>query len=93
VEAPVLVEAASANMIPRVDDGRVNEVEPRPRDAPNGAALIPGSLRGPDFSPPCENASNDVGSSLGSVDIVDLGAGELGMSGYPREPLWPASWR
>jgi hypothetical protein len=86
-EAPVLVVVAGANMIPHVDDGHVNEVEPRPRDATNRAALIPGSLRGPNFSPPCENASNDVGSSLGSFDIVDLGAGEPGMSGYPRESL------
>jgi hypothetical protein len=29
----------------------------------------------------------------GSFDIVDLGAGELGLSGYPRVPLLPASWR
>jgi hypothetical protein len=61
----------------------VNEVEPQPEDAPNGAALIPGSS-GPGFSPPCETASDDVGSAPRSFDTVDLGADELGLTGCPR---------
>jgi hypothetical protein len=52
VEVPVSVEVTSANMTPRVDGGHVNEVEPRPEDAHDGAALILGCLRGPGFNPP-----------------------------------------
>jgi hypothetical protein len=48
---PVTVEAARANMTPHIDGGRANEVEPRLEGAPDGAALIPGSPRGPGFSP------------------------------------------
>jgi hypothetical protein len=73
-EAPVPVEAAGANMTPHIDGGRANEVEPRLEGAPDGAALIPGSLRGPGFSPPGGCAS-------------DLGVGELGLPGYHRVPL------
>jgi hypothetical protein len=28
-----------------------------------------------------------------SSDIMDLGTGVLGLPGYPRAPLQPASWR
>jgi hypothetical protein len=45
-------EVTGANMTPRVDGGHVNEVEPRPEDAHDGAALILGCLRGPGFNPP-----------------------------------------
>jgi hypothetical protein len=51
-KAPVPVEAAGANVTPRVDGFRVNEAEPRPEDAPARASLIPGSPRGPSFSQP-----------------------------------------
>jgi hypothetical protein len=92
-EAPIPVEVAGANMTPGVDSGRVNEVEPRLEDTPDGAAIIPGSPRGPGFSPPRETFSDGVGSTLGSFDTVDLGAGELGLPGSPRVLLLPASWR
>jgi hypothetical protein len=36
---------------------------------------------------------NDVMYALGSIDIVDLGAGKLGLPGYPRAPPLLASWR
>jgi hypothetical protein len=78
-EAPVSVEAAGANMTPCVDCGHANEVEPRPRDVPDGAILIPESPRGPDFSPPQGTASYDATSVPVSPDILDLGAGELGL--------------
>jgi hypothetical protein len=71
----------------------VNEVEPQPEDALDGATLIPGSPRGPGFSAPRETASNGVGSASGSFDIMDLGASEPGLSGCPRAPLLPASWK
>jgi hypothetical protein len=90
-EAPVLMEAAGANMTPRIDGDHANEVEPRPEDAPDGAALILGSPRGPGFSPPQGTASDNMMSTLGSLDIVDLGAGELGLPGCPTVPLLPAS--
>jgi hypothetical protein len=93
VTAPVPVEAAGANVTPCVDDGRVNEVEPRPEDAPDGAALIPESSWGPCFSPPHDTTSDGVGSAPGSFDIVNLGVGELGLPGCPRAQLLPARWR
>jgi hypothetical protein len=34
-----------------------------------------------------------VTSIPGSFDIVDPGAHELGLSGYPRVPPLPSSWR
>jgi hypothetical protein len=34
-----------------------------------------------------------VTSVPGPFDIVDLGAGELGLPGNPRAPPLPASWR
>jgi hypothetical protein len=70
----------------------VNEVEPRPEDVHDGVALILGCLRGPGFNPPQGGTLNDVMSILVSFDIVDLGAGELGLQGYPRVQLLPASW-
>jgi hypothetical protein len=63
-----------ANMTPCVDSGRANEVEPRSKDMPDGADLIPGSLRGPGFSPSRGTTSDDMMSVLGSFYIVDLGA-------------------
>jgi hypothetical protein len=92
-EAPIPVEALGANVTPCVNSGHVNDVEPQPKDTTDGAALIPGSLRGPDFSPPRETASDDMGSAPGSIDIMDLGAGELGLPGCPRASLLPTSWR
>jgi hypothetical protein len=92
-EVPVLVEAVGDNMTPYIDGGRVKKVEPRPEDTPDGVSLIPRSPRGPDFSPPHETISDCVGSAPGSFDVMDLGAGELGLSGGARAPLLPASWR
>jgi hypothetical protein len=34
-----------------------------------------------------------VVSILGSFNIVGLGTGEMGLSGYPWAPLLPTSWR
>jgi hypothetical protein len=92
-EAPIPVEALGANVTPRVNSGHVNDVEPQPKDTADGAALIPGSLRGPGFSPPRETTSDDMGSAPGPIDIMDLGARELGLPGCPRAPLLPTSWR
>jgi hypothetical protein len=80
-------------MTPCVDGGRANEVEHWHEDAPDGAALILGPPRGQDFRPPRGTASDDVMSIPGSFDIVDFKASELGLSGYPRAPLLPASLR
>jgi hypothetical protein len=54
------------------------------KDTPGEATLTPGSPRGPGFSPPREDASDDKISVPGSFDIVDLGTGELGLPGYPE---------
>jgi hypothetical protein len=89
--APVPLEAAGANMTPHVDRGRVNEVEPRPEDAPDGAALIIGSPRGPSFSQPRGTSSDDTMSIPGSLDIMDFRAGQLGLLGCPKVPLLPTS--
>jgi hypothetical protein len=91
-EAPILVEAVDADVIPRVDNGHANEVEPQPEDASGGAAPILGSLRGPNFWLPRGPTSNDMMHVLGSFDTVDLGAGKLGLLGYPRAPPLLASW-
>jgi hypothetical protein len=93
MEVPVPTEAAGANVTRCINGGCLNEVVPWPKDTPNGAALILGSLRGPGFSAPCETALDDVGSTPMSFDIMDLRAGELGLPGCPRVPLLPASWR
>jgi hypothetical protein len=89
--APVLVQAANTDAVPCIDNGHVNEVEPQPEDASGGAALIPGSPRRPNFWLPGGTASDGVTSVPGSFDIVDSGDGELGLSGYCREPPLPAS--
>jgi hypothetical protein len=82
--APVLVEDVDADMIPCVNSCRANEVEPQPEDASSAAILILGSLRGSGFRLPRGTASDNVMSVPRSFDIVDLGAGQLGLSGYPR---------
>jgi hypothetical protein len=93
VEAPVLVEVVDANTITRVYSGSVNEAEPQLEDASGGAPLIPRSLRRPDFHPLGGTTSDDVMSIPESFDIVDLGAGELGLLGYRRALPLPTSWR
>jgi hypothetical protein len=96
VGAPVLVEAVDADAIPRIDSGHANEVAPRPEDASGGAALIPGSPREPSFRPLGGTTSDSMMSVPGSFDIVDLGAGELGLSGYPDCcpcPLAAGKWQ
>jgi hypothetical protein len=43
---------------------------------------------------PTRGGTLDDGTSVPrSFDIVDLGASELGLSGYPRVPPLPASYR
>jgi hypothetical protein len=93
IEAHVSMEAVGANVTPHINGGCANEVEPQSEDALDGAALIPGSPRGPGFSAPWETASDDTRSILGSIDIVDLGDSELGLPGYLKAPHLPASWR
>jgi hypothetical protein len=87
------VGAEGANVTPHIDGGHAKEVEPWPEDAPGLVALILGSLRGPDFSTSQEATLDDVMSVPKSSNIADLGTRELGLPGYPRGPLWPASWR
>jgi hypothetical protein len=92
VKAPAPVQVADANAVPLVDDDHVNEGEPQPKDAPGGAASIPGSSRDPTSAN--QGGTLDDGTSVPrSFDIVDLGASELGLSGYPRVPPLPASYR
>jgi hypothetical protein len=67
VEAPIPVEAASANVTPRVNGGRANEVEPQPKDASDGAALILGSLRGPASARPVGPLQTMWGLLLGPL--------------------------
>jgi hypothetical protein len=69
----------------------VTEAEPQPKGTPGMAALAPRSPRGFGFGPPWEIALDDAMSIPGSFDIVGPGNGELGLSGYPRVPLLPAS--
>jgi hypothetical protein len=91
-EAPALVLAAGANMTPPVNCGRADELGPWFEETPDGAALILRSPRGPGFSAPRGTASDDVMFIPGSFDVVDLGAGELGLSGCTEVTCsWVAS--
>jgi hypothetical protein len=92
-KTPPLVEAVDANVTPRVDGGHTKEAKPRLEDASCPTALTPRSPRGPGCSLTQEAALDDAMSIPGSSYIVDLGAGVLGLSGYPRAPLQPTSWR
>jgi hypothetical protein len=89
VKAPIQVEVADANVIPHVDGNHVNEEEPRPEDVPGGVALISGSLGQPDFCLPGETALDYTTSLPRSFDIVNLGAGELWLSGYMKAMAHP----
>jgi hypothetical protein len=69
-----------------------NEVEPQPEDVTNGDASAPGSLggpywdlvaSGPGLSPPRDAGPGDMILAPGSSDIVDPGAAEKGLPGYP----------
>jgi hypothetical protein len=68
-------------------------MEPGPEDALGEVALASGSLRGSGFSSPRGAASDHVMSIPESFNIMDLGIGELGLSGYLGAPLLPDSWR
>jgi hypothetical protein len=83
--------AANIDVTPCTDDGHANGTGPRPKDAPGEADVAPDSLMRYGFSPPQGAASNDVTSVPGSIDIVGLGIGRLGLLGYPQVPLLPAS--
>jgi hypothetical protein len=91
VEVPVPLEAAGANMTPSVNDVYANEVEPQAEDAPDGASLILGSPMGPGFNLPRGTALDDLTSIPRSLDIVDMGAGELRLPGCPKTSLLPTS--
>jgi hypothetical protein len=96
VEAPTLMGEAGANMSLRANGDRVNGVEPRPKDVPGRATLIPRTSKGPGFSPSWETALDDVTSVPRSFDIVDLGIGEPGLPGYPWAHFFPPAggkWR
>jgi hypothetical protein len=90
-EAPILMGATGANVSPCTSGGRADEAAPQSINVPGQAALNPGSSRESGFSPSWEAALDDVTSILGFFDPVDLGNGELGLPGYPRAPLLPAS--
>jgi hypothetical protein len=92
-EAPALKGVTGVKASPCIDGSHVNGVEPQPKNVPGQGALTPVSLRGPGFSPSREAASDDVMSVPGSFNIVDLGTGEVGLPGFPRAPLLPASWK
>jgi hypothetical protein len=65
--------------------------DPGLEDALGEVALAPGPPRGSGFSSPRGAASDHVMSIPGSFNIMDLGISELGLSGYLRAPLLPAS--
>jgi hypothetical protein len=81
-------EVDAADVLPRVDGRCVNEAMPRLRDASGGEVLAPRPPRGLGFYPPEDVTLDAVVSTLGSLDILDFGANELGLPGYPR-----ACWR
>jgi hypothetical protein len=62
-----------------------------PEDTPSGATLILVSTRASGSCPLGGTASDDATSVPGSFNIVDLGAGVLGLSGYPRALPLPTS--
>jgi hypothetical protein len=93
VEAPPLVGAVGASATLHVDDGCAKEAEPQLKDASDPAALTPRSPRGPCCSPSQEATLDEAMSIPKSSNIVNLGARVLGLSGYPRMPLQPTSWR
>jgi hypothetical protein len=50
-------------------------------------------VHSPSPSMPSRATPGDTVSALGSLDVVDLGAIELGLSAYPGVPSLPARWR
>jgi hypothetical protein len=66
----------------------VNKAMPWPVDASGGEALAPRPPRGLGFYPPEDITLDAIVSALGSLNILDFGANELGLPGYPR-----ACWR
>jgi hypothetical protein len=87
------VEEADVNALPLTDGSRANEAEPRPEDVPVRDASALGPLRSPGSSPPRDAAPSDSMLAPESSDIVDLGANELGLSGYPRALHTLSSWK
>jgi hypothetical protein len=92
VNAPALVEVVGASPVPRGDDVRMNEAEPHPEDALGEGASIPRPLRGPGSRSLRRTTTDDATSITGSFNIVDSGASELGLPGYPRALALPDSW-
>jgi hypothetical protein len=89
--APVVADAT--DVMPCFEGSCVNEDMPRPGDASGGEAPTPMLPRGPGSCPPEDAALGVVVLALGSSDVVDFGANELGLSGYPRVPPLSFSWR
>jgi hypothetical protein len=87
------VEAAVVDALSCADGICMNEVEPRPKDASGGDASTPRSSRDPGSCLPEDTAPGDVIPVLGSSNIVESGAIELGLPCYPRALPPPARWR
>jgi hypothetical protein len=85
------VGVTAVDMFPCADGIHVNEVEPRPEDASSGDASASGSSRGPGSRLLGDVTPGDVIAASGPSDIVDSGAIELGLPGYPRGPPPPTS--
>jgi hypothetical protein len=85
------VQAAAIDVLPCTNDIDVNEVEPQLGHASGGDASAPGFPRGPGSRSPRDTTLGDAISAPGSSHIVDSGATELGLPGYMRALLLPAS--
>jgi hypothetical protein len=91
VRVPIQVEATTTGTLPCTDCSHANEAKPWPEDVPSGGASTPGPLRGLSSWPPRDVALGNSMPVLGSSDVVDLGASELVLPGYPRaSPLLPS---
>jgi hypothetical protein len=99
-DKPTQVEVVTVDTSLGVKGIHAKEVEPRPEDVIVDDALTPGSLGSPRWdlvvsslgsSLPGDSTKDDVILSLGSLDMVDPWATELGLSGYPGMLSPPAS--
>jgi hypothetical protein len=79
----IQVEVAATDALSCAISSRVNEAEPRPKEVPSGGSSTPGPPRGLGSHPPRDTSLGDSMPVPGSLDIMDSGANELGLSSYP----------
>jgi hypothetical protein len=92
MEALALMATIGTNASLPVGGIRMNGAEPQSVHEPGLVALTPGSSRELSLSSSCKATLDDAPSVPRSLDIVDLGNGELGLPGYPRAPPLSTSW-